>query len=89
MELRIRPLLWNFFDEVYSLFSVFQGLGKTLQTVAVLGFMKHYRNKPGPHLVIAPKSTLQNWINEFKKWCPTASAVALIGVAEARVSLCL
>lgn len=49
--------------------------------------MKHYRNIPGPHMVIVPKSTLQNWVNEFKKWCPTIRTVCLIGDRDARVSL--
>lgn len=62
------------------------GLGKTLQTISLLGFMKHYKNTPGPHIVIVPKSTLSNWMNEFKKWCPTLRAVCLIGDQEARVS---
>lgn len=47
--------------------------------------MKHYRNVPGPHIVIVPKSTLANWMNEFNKWCPTLRAVCLIGDQEARV----
>lgn len=51
----------------------------------MLGFMKHYKNAAGPHLVITPKSTLQNWLNEFEKWCPSLKAIALIGYAEARV----
>uniref|UniRef100_F1KRC8 Chromatin-remodeling complex ATPase chain isw-1 n=2 Tax=Ascaris suum TaxID=6253 RepID=F1KRC8_ASCSU len=63
------------------------GLGKTLQTIAMLGFMKHYKNAAGPHLVITPKSTLQNWLNEFEKWCPSLKAIALIGYAEARAEL--
>uniref|UniRef100_A0A915BRM5 Helicase ATP-binding domain-containing protein n=1 Tax=Parascaris univalens TaxID=6257 RepID=A0A915BRM5_PARUN len=63
------------------------GLGKTLQTIAMLGFMKHYKNAVGPHLVITPKSTLQNWLNEFEKWCPSLKAIALIGYAEARAEL--
>ncbi|XP_046673993.1 chromatin-remodeling complex ATPase chain Iswi isoform X4 [Homalodisca vitripennis] len=62
------------------------GLGKTLQTISLLGYMKHYRNIPGPHMVIVPKSTLANWMNEFKKWCPTLRAVCLIGDQEARNS---
>ena len=47
------------------------GLGKTLQSISLLGYMKHYRNVSGPHMVLVPKSTLGNWMNEFKKWCPT------------------
>ncbi|KFM63248.1 SWI/SNF-related matrix-associated actin-dependent regulator of chromatin subfamily A member 5, partial [Stegodyphus mimosarum] len=55
------------------------GLGKTLQTISLLGYMKHYRNTPGPHMVIVPKSTLANWRNEFERWCPSIRAVCLIG----------
>jgi hypothetical protein len=46
------------------------GLGKTLQTISFLGYLKHYRQIPGRHLVLVPKSTLQNWVNEFHKWMP-------------------
>ncbi|KAI6213624.1 Isw-1 [Aphelenchoides besseyi] len=60
------------------------GLGKTLQTIALLGYMKHYRNFNGPFLIIVPKSTLNNWKKEFNKWCPTMRAVVLIGDQEAR-----
>ncbi|CAK5077329.1 unnamed protein product [Meloidogyne enterolobii] len=60
------------------------GLGKTLQTISVLGFIKHYKHQNGPFLIIVPKSTLQNWENEFKRWCPSISTVTLIGDQEAR-----
>ncbi|OXA41800.1 putative global transcription activator SNF2L1 [Folsomia candida] len=30
-------------------------------------------------LIIVPKSTLSNWMNEFKRWCPTIRALAMIG----------
>lgn len=63
------------------------GLGKTLQTISLLGYMKHYRNIPSPHLVIAPKSTLMNWVNEFKKWVPTIRTICLIGSQEQRAEL--
>lgn len=62
-----------------------QGLGKTLQTISLLGYMKHYRNIPGPHMVLVPKSTLYNWMNEFKRWVPTLRAVCLIGDRDQRV----
>ncbi len=45
------------------------------------GYMKHFRNINGPHMVLVPKSTLANWMNEFKKWCPTLRAVCLIGMS--------
>lgn len=49
--------------------------------------MFFYRNVQGPHIVIVPKSTLTNWMNEFKKWCPSIRAVCLIGDQETRVRL--
>ncbi|WAQ98844.1 SMCA1-like protein, partial [Mya arenaria] len=63
------------------------GLGKTLQTISLLGYMKHYRHIPSPHLVICPKSTLHNWCNEFARWCPSLRTVKLIGLAEERAAI--
>lgn len=60
------------------------GLGKTLQTISLIGYMKHFQNKPRPHLVITPKSTLQNWVNEFNKWCPSLTVACLKGSADER-----
>nr|XP_055060350.1 SWI/SNF-related matrix-associated actin-dependent regulator of chromatin subfamily A member 5 [Misgurnus anguillicaudatus]XP_055060362.1 SWI/SNF-related matrix-associated actin-dependent regulator of chromatin subfamily A member 5 [Misgurnus anguillicaudatus] len=62
------------------------GLGKTLQTISLLGYMKHYRNIPGPHMVLVPKSTLYNWMNEFKRWVPSLRAVCLIGDRNERTA---
>ncbi|CAF2997827.1 unnamed protein product [Rotaria socialis] len=59
------------------------GLGKTLQTISLLGYMKLCR-KSVPHLVISPKSTLRNWMNELKRWVPSLNSVCLIGSAEER-----
>ena len=41
----------------------------------------------GPHLVVAPKSTLGNWMREFKKWLPSCRVVKLIAVKEERDEL--
>lgn len=43
-----------------------------------------FRNNAGPHIVIVPKSTLQNWMNECEKWCPSIRAVCLIGDQDTR-----
>lgn len=37
-------------------------------------------------MVLVPKSTLHNWMNEFKRWVPSLRAVCLIGDKDARVS---
>jgi SWI/SNF-related matrix-associated actin-dependent regulator of chromatin subfamily A member 5 len=35
-------------------------------------------------MIIVPKSTLHNWLNEFRKWCPSLRAVKFHGNAEQR-----
>lgn len=55
-----------------------------MQTISLLGYMKHFKNINGLFLIIVPKSTLNNWMNEFKKWCPTINAICLIGDQEER-----
>ncbi len=39
------------------------GLGKTIQTISILAFIKEYKKVNGPHIIIAPKITLGNWMN--------------------------
>ena len=62
-----------------------QGLGKTLQSISFLGYLKHHKDMKGPHLVIVPKSTLHNWISEFKRWVPSLKAFMFHGDKENRV----
>lgn len=63
------------------------GLGKTLQTISFLGYLRYIEKKKGPFLVIAPKSTLNNWLREFKKWTPEVKAFILQGNKEERNQL--
>lgn len=60
------------------------GLGKTLQTISFLSYLKHHLDITGPHLVVVPKSTLQNWAREFAKWAPDFSVATLGGSKEER-----
>lgn len=63
------------------------GLGKTLQTISFLGYLKHYHAISGPHLVVVPKSTLQNWHREFAQWIPDFNVVTLTGSKEERAEI--
>lgn len=42
------------------------GLGKTLQTIAFLAFLRE-KGSYGPFLVVAPVSTLTNWVEEIER----------------------
>jgi ATP-dependent DNA helicase len=42
------------------------GLGKTIQTIAFLAHLKG-NGMHGPYMVIAPLSTLSNWLNELTR----------------------
>ncbi|KAI5151129.1 SWI/SNF-related matrix-associated actin-dependent regulator of chromatin subfamily A member 5 [Enteropsectra breve] len=46
------------------------GLGKTLQSISLLGYIKCIKNERSKHLIIVPKSCLQNWANEFARFVP-------------------
>ncbi|GEQ66352.1 hypothetical protein JCM33374_g15 [Metschnikowia sp. JCM 33374] len=63
------------------------GLGKTLQTISFLGYLRYYQNITGPHIVITPKSTLDNWAREFQKWTPDVRVLVLQGTKEERQDL--
>ena len=46
------------------------GLGKTLQTLTFLSYLKKMRGAVGPSLVVAPLAVFQNWANECKAFTP-------------------
>ena len=63
------------------------GLGKTLQTIAFLGYLRFVCNIKGPHLITVPKSTLDNWHREFKRWIPEVNVLILQGAKDERHEL--
>ncbi|KAF4567505.1 hypothetical protein EYR40_006508 [Pleurotus pulmonarius] len=60
------------------------GLGKTLQTISFLSYLKHHKDISGPHLIVVPKSTLQNWKREFERWTPDFNVTVLTGTKDER-----
>ncbi|KAI4247707.1 MAG: hypothetical protein L6R40_001293 [Gallowayella cf. fulva] len=45
------------------------GLGKTCQVIAFLAHLFE-KGKKGLHLIIVPGSTIENWLREFRTFCP-------------------
>ena len=60
------------------------GLGKTVQAISFLAFLKEHKQINGPHLVVGPTTILTNWVNEFKKWFPSCRVVKLYARKEYR-----
>lgn len=88
-DYQIRGLNWLislYENGVNGILADEMGLGKTLQTIALLGYLKHYRNIPGPHMVLVPKSTLYNWMNEFKRWVPSLRVICFVGDKDVRAA---
>ena len=50
----------------------------------MLAYLYEFRKIKGPHLIIAPKSTISNWMKEFLKWAPFLRIVNLIPTKEMR-----
>ncbi|KAI8352107.1 SNF2 family N-terminal domain-containing protein [Blakeslea trispora] len=46
------------------------GLGKTAQVISFLGRL-HEVGESGPHLIVVPSSTIENWIRELERFCPS------------------
>jgi len=62
------------------------GLGKTIQTVALFCHM-YEMGVPGPFMVVAPLSTVPNWVNEFKRFAPKVPCVLYHGNQAERMVL--
>ncbi|KAH8920709.1 hypothetical protein BT69DRAFT_1222449 [Atractiella rhizophila] len=61
------------------------GLGKTAQVIALLTHLKAIK-EPGPHLIIVPSSTLDNWLREFSRFSPSLNVHSYYGTQAERAS---
>ncbi|XP_032079941.1 SWI/SNF-related matrix-associated actin-dependent regulator of chromatin subfamily A containing DEAD/H box 1 isoform X1 [Thamnophis elegans] len=59
------------------------GLGKTIQAIAFLAYL-YELDDVGPHLIVVPASTLDNWIREVNLWCPELQILFYYGSQEDR-----
>ncbi|RPB19855.1 hypothetical protein L211DRAFT_793339 [Terfezia boudieri ATCC MYA-4762] len=62
------------------------GLGKTCQVVSFFAHLLTTGEK-GPHLVVVPASTLENWLREFKNFCPDLSVEPYYGSQKERFEI--
>nr|XP_056711454.1 SWI/SNF-related matrix-associated actin-dependent regulator of chromatin subfamily A containing DEAD/H box 1 [Euleptes europaea] len=62
------------------------GLGKTIQAIAFLAYLYQAGNV-GPHLIVVPASTIDNWVREVNLWCPDLQILFYYGSQEDRKHL--
>ncbi|TVY83360.1 Lymphocyte-specific helicase [Lachnellula suecica] len=62
------------------------GLGKTIQTISLVAHLREMEFY-GPFLIVAPLSTLSNWIEEFEKWVPGLPVLLYHGTKPHRAKL--
>ncbi|PON80136.1 putative ATP-dependent DNA helicase CHR [Parasponia andersonii] len=63
------------------------GLGKTIQTISLIAYLIQYKGVTGPHLIVAPKAVLPNWVNEFSTWAPSIVAILYDGRQDERKAM--
>ncbi|XP_049592046.1 lymphoid-specific helicase isoform X2 [Syngnathus scovelli] len=77
-------MLWE--NGINGILADEMGLGKTIQCIAHIAMMIE-KKVFGPFLVVAPLSTLPNWINEFKRFTPEVSVLLYHGPQSERGKL--
>ncbi|XP_061767045.1 lymphoid-specific helicase isoform X2 [Nerophis ophidion] len=77
-------MLWE--NGINGILADEMGLGKTIQCIAHIAMMIE-KKVMGPFLVVAPLSTLPNWINEFKRFTPQVSVQLYHGPHSERSKL--
>ena len=60
------------------------GLGKTIQTISLFAYLIGNKGNEGPFLVVVPLTTINNWMNEFEKWCPSIKVITYRGKRNER-----
>mmetsp|Transcript_11447 Transcript_11447/g.21203 ORF Transcript_11447/g.21203 Transcript_11447/m.21203 type:complete len:817 (+) Transcript_11447:85-2535(+) len=63
------------------------GLGKTVQAISIMAWMHKVKGIKGPHLVVAPASTLENWRRELERFVPEHKTVVFHGSQKHRAEL--
>jgi SWI/SNF-related matrix-associated actin-dependent regulator of chromatin subfamily A member 5 len=74
-------------NEMNGILADEMGLGKTIQAISYIAYLIEAKKVTKPHLVIAPKSTISNWMKEFRSWLPTLKVVNLQPVQELRYQI--
>ena len=74
----------NEIEPTVSRIFLMQGLGKTAQSIATLAFQKQFLGVTGPHIVIAPLTTLGHWRREIQTWTDMVCGLDHVGAVPTK-----
>ncbi|KAG6630591.1 hypothetical protein CIPAW_13G029900 [Carya illinoinensis] len=63
------------------------GLGKTLQAISLLSYLKVHEMSPGPFFIMCPLSVTDGWVSEIVKFAPNLKVLQYVGDKEHRRGL--
>ncbi|XP_024961393.1 probable helicase CHR10 isoform X4 [Cynara cardunculus var. scolymus] len=63
------------------------GLGKTLQAIAFLSYLKFCQGLHGPFLILCPLSVTDGWVSEVTKFAPKLKVLRYVGDKQYRRAL--
>ncbi|KAL7233643.1 hypothetical protein ACSBR1_017287 [Camellia fascicularis] len=63
------------------------GLGKTLQAISFLSYLKVCQMSPGPFLVLCPLSVTDGWVSEVANFAPSLIVLRYVGEKDHRCYL--
>lgn len=65
------------------------GLGKTLQIISFLSHLleKGGKGSDGPHLIVVPSSTFENWMREMRRFAPAINFEPYFGKQPVRLEI--
>lgn len=89
-EYQLRGLRWldNLYEQgINGILADEMGLGKTIQAISLMAHIAEAKGTWGPFLVVVPVTTLHNWQNELKKFCPSLKVLPYFGNQEERKKL--
>lgn len=89
-DYQLEGLTWMYeicFQGMSGILADEMGLGKTIQTISLIALLREKEGYLGPHLIVAPLSTLPNWIEEFEKWVPGVPVLLYHGDKNQRKQL--
>ncbi|GBG89140.1 hypothetical protein CBR_g48847 [Chara braunii] len=85
MDARVEVVdIHDYVAKIDSEFKTMMGLGKTLQSIALLAYLHAQKNLPGPFLVLCPLSVTEGWAAEFARFAPHMVVLKYTGSALQR-----